>query len=85
MKALHFGVHCSDCGMAEVSEIPSVWLELEPAQVIILLAQGEGAGEPEDNMQAADDITDFLEVHESHGAMPVTLSMEEIFNGREKA
>lgn len=83
MKPLHFGVHCSDCSIAEVIEIPNEWIPLEPAQIVLLLSQGVGLLDAEDNMQAVDEIVDFFEVHESHGAKPVTLHMEEIFNARD--
>lgn len=81
---LHFGVHCSECSAAEVTEIPEGWIALEPAQAIILLSQGQGIDEPEVNMQVASEITDFFEVHEAHGAMPVILQMSEIFHGRKE-
>lgn len=85
MKALHFGVHCSECHSAEVEEIPAEWIALEPAQIMMFLAQGVGMRDAEDNMQAADTISEFMEIHESHGAMPVVTHLDEIFNGREES
>lgn len=82
MSVLHFGVHCSECSAAELTEVPEEWIGLEPAQAIVLLSQGIGLEEPEVNMQVASEITDFFEVHESHGATPVILHMDEIFHGR---
>lgn len=79
MASLHFGVHCPECQVAEVEEIPVTWIAWEPAQIILLLSQGVGIQDAEDCMQAAENITDFLEVHESHGAKPVTLTMSEMF------
>jgi len=81
LKDIHFGVSCDACHVAELVEIPPHWQNLEFAQIHRRLAFGEGLEDPEDNMQGAEAISEFMNEHESHGAVPVITELDEVEDG----